>query len=176
MSTSTVNVQPAVAAAGRVLLAALFLVSGIQKLFVPDMIQGYIASVGLPLPSLVYGITVVIEIGAAGAARPGRRSATAVAGARIGLGILTIEVPLRLTLGTRLVDLAGVIALALVRIADDVIGRIDLLETIFRLWLAWIEIGMRFFSGLAVGLPDVVLASVGRDAQRLIGIGHESHV
>ena len=64
MSTSTVNVQPAVAAAGRVLLAALFLVSGIQKLFVPDMIQGYIASVGLPLPSLVYGITVVIEIGA----------------------------------------------------------------------------------------------------------------
>ena len=64
MSTSTVNVQPAVAAAGRVLLAALFLVSGIQKLFVPDMIQGYIASAGLPVPSLIYAITVVIEIGA----------------------------------------------------------------------------------------------------------------
>ena len=64
MSTSTVHVQPAVAAAGRVLLAALFLVSGIQKLFVPAMIQGYIASAGLPLPSLVYAITVVIEIGA----------------------------------------------------------------------------------------------------------------
>jgi len=64
MSTSTVNVQPAVAAAGRVLLAALFLVSGIQKLFVPDMIQGYIASTGLPNPWLVYGITVVIEVGA----------------------------------------------------------------------------------------------------------------
>jgi putative oxidoreductase len=64
MSTSTVNAQPAVAAVGRVLLAALFLVSGIQKLFVPDMIQGYIASVGLPAPSLVYAITVVIEIGA----------------------------------------------------------------------------------------------------------------
>ena len=64
MSTSTVNAQPAVAAAGRVLLAALFLVSGIQKLFVPDMIQGYIASAGLPVPSLVYVITVVIEIGA----------------------------------------------------------------------------------------------------------------
>ena len=66
MNTSTVNAQPAVAAAGRVLLAALFLVSGIQKLFVPDMIQGYIASVGLPFPSLVYAITVVIEIGAGG--------------------------------------------------------------------------------------------------------------
>ncbi len=64
MSTSTVNVQPAVAAAARVLLAALFLVSGIQKLFVPAMIQGYIASAGLPVPSLVYAITVVIEIGA----------------------------------------------------------------------------------------------------------------
>jgi putative oxidoreductase len=64
MSTSTVNVQPAVAAAGRALLGALFLVSGIQKLFVPAMIQGYIASVGLPFPSLVYAITVVIEVGA----------------------------------------------------------------------------------------------------------------
>ena len=64
MSTSTINAQPAVAAAGRVLLAALFLVSGIQKLFVPAMIQGYIASAGLPDPSLVYVITVAIEIGA----------------------------------------------------------------------------------------------------------------
>jgi putative oxidoreductase len=64
MNTSTVNAQPAVAAAGRVLLAALFLVSGIQKLFVPAMIQGYIASAGLPLPSVVYAITIVIEIGA----------------------------------------------------------------------------------------------------------------
>ena len=64
MNTSSPNVQPTVAAAGRVLLAALFLVSGIQKLFVPAMIQGYIASVGLPAPALVYGITVVIEIGA----------------------------------------------------------------------------------------------------------------
>ena len=64
MNTSTVKAQPAVAAAGRVLLEALFLVSGIQKLFVPDMIQGYIASAGLPVPSLVYAITVAIEIGA----------------------------------------------------------------------------------------------------------------
>src|SRR5258708_38244161 len=64
MSTSSLNVQPAVEAAARVLLAALFLVSGIQKLFVPDMIQGYIASAGLPIPSLGYAITVGIEIGA----------------------------------------------------------------------------------------------------------------
>ena len=64
MNTSSLNVQPAVAAAARVLLAALFIVSGIQKLFVPAMIQGYIASAGLPLPSLVYVITIVIEVGA----------------------------------------------------------------------------------------------------------------
>ena len=64
MSTSNVNVQPAVAAAARVLLAALFLVSGVEKVFAPAMIQGYIASVGLPFPSLVYAITVVIEVGA----------------------------------------------------------------------------------------------------------------
>ena len=64
MSTSNVNVQPGLAAAGRVLLAALFLISGFQKLFVPAMIQGYIASVGLPFPPLIYAITVVIELGA----------------------------------------------------------------------------------------------------------------
>jgi len=58
------NVQPTVAAAARALLATLFLISGVQKLFVPVMIQGYIASVGLPFPSLVYAITIVIEIGA----------------------------------------------------------------------------------------------------------------
>ena len=64
MSTSSLNVQPAVAAAARVLLAALFLVSGVEKLFAPAMIQRYIASEGLPFPPLVYAITVVIEVGA----------------------------------------------------------------------------------------------------------------
>ena len=64
MSTSSLNVQPAVAAAARVLLAALFLVSGVEKVFAPAMIQGYIASAGLPFPSLVYVLTIVIEVGA----------------------------------------------------------------------------------------------------------------
>jgi hypothetical protein len=115
---------------------------------IPDVLRRHAEIAAFAAPTEEIGEDVVIEIGAAGARAPGRCSATAVAGARIGLGILTIEVPLRLTLGTRLVDLAGVIALALVRIADDVIGRIDLLETIFRLWLAWIEIGMRFLAAL----------------------------
>ena len=64
MSTSSLNVQPAVAGAARVLLAALFLVSGVEKVFSPAMIQGYIASAGLPFPALVYVITIVIEVGA----------------------------------------------------------------------------------------------------------------
>ena len=64
MKTSSLNVQPTVEAAARVLLAALFLVSGVEKVFAPAMIQGYIASAGLPLPSLVYAITIVIEVGA----------------------------------------------------------------------------------------------------------------
>src|SRR5215813_6325908 len=79
-------------------------------------------------PTEEIGEDVVIEIGAALAAPSGRRSAPAVTRVRIGLGILAIEVPLRLTLGARLVDLAGVIALALGRIAYDVVGGIDLLE------------------------------------------------
>jgi putative oxidoreductase len=60
---NTSPVHPVAAAAGRAFLAALFLVSGISKLFMPAMIQGYIASAGLPFPSLVYAITVVIEVG-----------------------------------------------------------------------------------------------------------------
>ena len=61
---NTSSIHPVTAAVGRALLGVLFLVSGVQKLFVPDMIQGYIGSVGLPFPSLVYAITIVIEVGA----------------------------------------------------------------------------------------------------------------
>src|SRR5688572_16926940 len=84
--------------------------------------------------------------------------------------------PLGLTLGPGRVDLAGVIALALVLIADDVVGGIDRLEARLGLGLARIEIGMRFLGGLAIGLADVVLAGIGRHAQRLVGIGHWSRV
>ena len=84
--------------------------------------------------------------------------------------------PLGLALRPHLVDLAGVIALALVRIADDVVGGVDVLEALFCLGLAWIEVGMRVFGGLAVGFADVVLAGVGCNTQGLVGIGHASHV
>jgi len=48
---------------GRVLLAAIFLVSAFGKLAAPGATQGYIASVGLPLPVLSYAAAVIIELG-----------------------------------------------------------------------------------------------------------------
>jgi len=48
---------------GRLLLAAIFLVSAFGKLAAPGPTQGFIASVGLPLPALSYVAAVVIELG-----------------------------------------------------------------------------------------------------------------
>jgi putative oxidoreductase len=52
-----------IAAAGRVLIAVLFLLSGLSKLAAPAMTQGYIASVGLPAPLLGYLVAIAVEIG-----------------------------------------------------------------------------------------------------------------
>ncbi|MBR1177177.1 DoxX family protein [Bradyrhizobium sp. KB893862 SZCCT0404] len=57
------NSGPLVAAAGRVLIALVFVMSGLGKLGAPSAIQGYIASVGLPLPFLGYLIALAVEIG-----------------------------------------------------------------------------------------------------------------
>src|SRR5687768_5693860 len=48
---------------GRVLIAAILIVSGLSKLAAPGMTQGYIASAGLPLPLLAYLLTVLVEVG-----------------------------------------------------------------------------------------------------------------
>jgi putative oxidoreductase len=48
---------------GRLLLAAIFLISGVGKLFDPAGTIGYIGAVGLPLPQLGYLLAVVVEIG-----------------------------------------------------------------------------------------------------------------
>ena len=48
---------------GRVLLAAIFLVSAFGKLSAPGPTQGFIASVGLPMPVLSYVAAVIIELG-----------------------------------------------------------------------------------------------------------------
>ena len=61
MTTGTSHV----AALGRLLLAVIFLVSGVCKILAPAMTQGYIAAAGLPFPSVAYLIAIVIEVGGA---------------------------------------------------------------------------------------------------------------
>ncbi|WP_421358005.1 DoxX family protein [Agrobacterium rosae] len=51
------------AATGRLLLAVTFIFSGLGKLMAPEATQGYIASVGLPLPLLSYLLAVAVEVG-----------------------------------------------------------------------------------------------------------------
>lgn len=48
---------------GRVLIAVIFLLSGLSKLAAPAATIGYIASAGLPLPQLGLVIAVLVEIG-----------------------------------------------------------------------------------------------------------------
>jgi putative oxidoreductase len=52
-----------IAALGRVLLAALFLISGLSKLGAIAATTGYIASAGLPFAPVVFAATLAIEIG-----------------------------------------------------------------------------------------------------------------
>jgi putative oxidoreductase len=52
-----------IAALGRLLIALIFLFSGVGKILMPAMTQGYIASAGLPSPLLAYLIAVVVEVG-----------------------------------------------------------------------------------------------------------------
>ena len=48
---------------GRVLLAAIFVLSGVGKIFAPEATQGYIAHAGLPFPQLAFLGAVVAELG-----------------------------------------------------------------------------------------------------------------
>ena len=49
--------------AGRLLIAALLLLSGVAKIASPAMIEGYIASAELPAPLLGYLIAIIVEVG-----------------------------------------------------------------------------------------------------------------
>ena len=55
--------HPYVGAVGRLLIAALFLISGLGKIATPALTQGFIASAGLPFPFLAYLVAIVIEVG-----------------------------------------------------------------------------------------------------------------
>ncbi|EJM64946.1 DoxX family protein [Pseudomonas sp. GM55] len=64
---------------GRVLLSAIFILSGFSKLAAPAMMVGYISSVGLPLPQLALVLAIVVEIGGGLALIAGYRTRTVAA-------------------------------------------------------------------------------------------------
>jgi putative oxidoreductase len=62
MTTQQTSFTAYASAAGRVLLAALFLLSGFSKLSNPAGTIGYIASAGLPLPEVAYAAAIFVEV------------------------------------------------------------------------------------------------------------------
>ncbi|OSZ66278.1 LysR family transcriptional regulator [Sphingomonas sp. IBVSS2] len=50
-----------IAAFGRLLIATIFLISGLGKIADPVATQGYIAATGLPAPMLGYALAVAVE-------------------------------------------------------------------------------------------------------------------
>ncbi len=71
---------------GRILLAVLFLLSGLSKLGNPAGTQGYIASAGLPFPVLAFVVSAVVEIGGGALLLIGYRTRLAAA----ALAIFTV--------------------------------------------------------------------------------------
>ncbi len=57
--TKTQTYLPAL---GRLLIAVLFVMSGIGKLTAPAATIGYIASHNLPLPNIAYGVALTVEL------------------------------------------------------------------------------------------------------------------
>lgn len=56
------NTQRFLPAFGRLLIAILFLLSGIGKIAAPAATIGYIGSAHLPFPEMAYGISLVVEL------------------------------------------------------------------------------------------------------------------
>ena len=64
---------------GRVLLSAIFILSGFSKLAAPAMMVGYIGSVGLPFPQLALAVAIIVEVGGGLALIAGYRTRTVAA-------------------------------------------------------------------------------------------------
>ena len=64
MSNTTSNSNSGVVPfVGRILVAAIFVLSGLGKIGAPAATQGYIAAMGLPAPLLAYIGAIVVELG-----------------------------------------------------------------------------------------------------------------
>jgi putative oxidoreductase len=59
LSNAVTTAAPAV---GRALISTLFILSGLSKLAAPAATIGYIQSVGLPLPSIAFGLAAFVEL------------------------------------------------------------------------------------------------------------------
>src|SRR5262249_1205394 len=94
----------------------------------------------------------------AAAARAGAIAAAAPGGEAAGISVL--------------VDLAGVEFLALLGIRQQVVGRGRFLELLLDLLVARVDVRMQAFRQLAIRLLDLVRRRTGRDAERLVGVGH----
>ena len=55
--------SPALPLLGRILLAAIFVLSGFGKLTAPEGTIAYIASHGLPVPQAAYVVALIVELG-----------------------------------------------------------------------------------------------------------------
>jgi hypothetical protein len=95
-------------------------------------------------------------------AAPGRAGTAARVAAR-----KTLEA--RLAIG---VDLAAIELLALVLVADDLVGGIDLGKARGRLRIVLVVVGMMFLGELAIGALDRRSAGAPRHPQDLIGVAH----
>ena len=73
------SAQASASLIGRVLLSAIFILSGLSKLTAPAMMIGYIGSVGLPLPQVALVVAIVIELGGGLALLTGYRARFAAA-------------------------------------------------------------------------------------------------
>ena len=64
MSNTTSNSNSGVVPfVGRILVAAIFILSGLGKIGAPAATQGYIAAMGMPAPLLAYIASIAIELG-----------------------------------------------------------------------------------------------------------------
>lgn len=61
-STPTDTLSASASLTGRVLLSAIFLLSGVSKISAPAGMIGYIESVGLPFPALALTIAILVEV------------------------------------------------------------------------------------------------------------------
>ncbi|WP_144402742.1 DoxX family protein [Pseudomonas mediterranea] len=77
---SASTLSSSVALSGRILLSAIFLLSGVSKIGASAGMIAYIESVGLPFPSLALAIAILVEVGGGIALILGYRTRLVAAG------------------------------------------------------------------------------------------------